>query len=117
MGGGDIGTLSLPLKSRMKPLFFLPIVFGAPLAPASEELLGSVGVPCKSTTDDDVKPFPLVTPLLLAERILDQFIAEAAKPASDARAVCMDAALVTPAVAVALRDRSRACACASSGRC
>lgn len=114
-GGGDIGTLSLLLNSLMNPLFFLAMVFdGAPFPLANEELLGSVGVLCMSTTDEDAGFFAFAGPPLLAERILVQLMADWVLPGSSVRVACVDVAPVAPPVAVALRDRSRACACASS---
>ena len=100
------------LNSLMKPLFFLAMVFdGNPFAPVNDELLGRVGVAERSTTDEDVRFFAFVPPLLLAERSLDQFAAIWLEPVSDVRADCCDGAEPAPlAVAVALRDRSRACA-------
>lgn len=110
-GGGEEGIFSLLLNSLMKPLFFLAMVFdGSPFAPANDELLGSVGVVERSTTDEEVRFFAFALPLLLAERSLDQLVAVWLKPVSGARTDCDGAEPVSLAVAVALRDRSRTCA-------
>ena len=100
-GGGDGGAFSFALNSLMNPLFFLATVRVAPVGPDSEEVLGSVGVLCKSTVEAEATCLTFEL-LPLADLILVQLDCPAL--GSGVRVDCM--AMV--AVAVALRERSLA---------
>lgn len=101
-GGGDGGAFSFALNSLMNPLFFLATVRGAPVGPDSEEVLGSVGVLCKSTVEAEATCLTFEL-LPLADLILVQ-LDDCPALGSGVRVDCV--AMV--AVAVALRERSLA---------
>lgn len=75
-GGGDGGAFSLLLKSRMKPLFFRPIVRCEVPPNVEDASLGRGGGLWRSAVEADVKPRPGFPLLPLAERSLLQCVPE-----------------------------------------
>lgn len=74
IGGGDERAFSLLLNSRMKPLFFLPIVRCEGPPNVEDDSLGRGGGLWRSAVEADVNPRPGFPLLPLAERSLLQFI-------------------------------------------
>lgn len=107
IGGGVVTPLSLPLKSLMKPLRFLDTDFLGSPEDEDDGSLGRGGILVRSVTDADTRFFIFDVP-----ELVDLVLAHADCAESYTRD---DPAVVEPLIAAPpLRERSRACAWASS---